>query len=176
MAELKNLENELDRFRLRLLAAGAFVVLAFSLLAARLTYLQVVRYDDLSAQAETNRTAVLPIVPNRGRILDRHGEVLATNYSAYTLEITPSKVEDLDATIDELANFCRLLEDWKAGTPLDEIRRKHNANENARANPGPKANWRRRGCAHSRHWRNTWPCWHGGRWCPRSCARLGRNG
>ena len=101
MAELKNLENELDRFRLRLIAAGAFVLLAFALLGARLSYLQVVRYEDLSAQAETNRTAVLPIVPNRGRILDRNGEVLATNYSAYTLEITPSKVEDLDATIDE---------------------------------------------------------------------------
>ncbi len=38
-----------------------------------------------------------------------------------------SQRADLDATIDELASFCRLLEDWKAGTPLDEIRRKHNA-------------------------------------------------
>ena len=85
MAELKNLENELDRFRLRLVAAGAFVLLAFVLLGARLAYLQVVRHEDLFAQAETNRTAVLPIVPNRGRILDRNGEVLATNYSAYTL-------------------------------------------------------------------------------------------
>ena len=85
MAELKNLETELDRFRLRLIAAGAFVLLAFGLLATRLWYLQVVRYEDLAAQAESNRTAVLPIVPNRGRILDRNGEVLATNYSAYTL-------------------------------------------------------------------------------------------
>ena len=103
MAELKNLETELDRFRLRLIAAGAFVLLAFGLLATRLWYLQVVRYEDLAAQAESNRTAVLPIVPNRGRILDRNGEVLATNYSAYTLEITPSKVDDLEATIDALA-------------------------------------------------------------------------
>ena len=103
MAELKNLEGELDRFRLRVIAAGVFVLLGFALLGARLSYLQVVRHEDLSAQAETNRTAVLPIVPNRGRILDRNGEVLATNYSAYTLEITPSKVDDLEATIDSLA-------------------------------------------------------------------------
>jgi penicillin-binding protein 2 len=34
---------------------------------------------------------VLPIVPNRGLIVDRNGVVLATNYSAYTLEITPSR-------------------------------------------------------------------------------------
>ena len=47
MAEIKNLENELDRFRLRLIAAGACVLLAFGLLGARLWYLQVVRYEDL---------------------------------------------------------------------------------------------------------------------------------
>ena len=105
MAELKDLEGELDRFRLRLLVAAAFVLLGFGLLAARLTYLQVTRYEDLAEQAETNRTAVIPIVPNRGQIVDRNGTVLATNYSAYTLEIMPSKVDDLEATIDELAGF-----------------------------------------------------------------------
>ena len=68
-------------------------------------YLQVVRYDDLSEQAESNRTAIVPIVPNRGLILDRNGVVLATNYSAYTLEIMPSKVANIDATIEALAQF-----------------------------------------------------------------------
>jgi len=71
--------------------------------AARLFYLQVVRHDDLLAQAENNRTAIVPIVPNRGLILDRNGIVLASNYSAYTLEITPSKITNLERTIDELA-------------------------------------------------------------------------
>ena len=66
-------------------------------------YLQVVQHDELSTQAENNRIAVVPIVPNRGLILDRNGVVLANNYSAYTLEITPSKVDDLEATIDALA-------------------------------------------------------------------------
>ena len=41
-----------------------------------------------------NRISVVPVVPNRGLILDRNGEVLAANYSAYTLEITPSKVAE----------------------------------------------------------------------------------
>ncbi len=108
MAELKNLQDELDRFRLRLLAAALFVLIGFGLLAARLTYLQVTRYEDLAEQAEANRTAVLPIVPNRGQIVGRNGEVLATNYSAYTLEITPTKVDDLDGTIDALAEFIEI--------------------------------------------------------------------
>ncbi|MES2053567.1 MAG: penicillin-binding protein 2, partial [Pseudomonadota bacterium] len=78
------------------------VLLGFGLLAGRLVYLQVYRHDDLSEQAESNRTAVVPIVPNRGLILDRNGVVLATNYSAYTLEITPSKVGNLEETIAAL--------------------------------------------------------------------------
>src|SRR6478672_4494185 len=102
MTELRNVEADLSRFRARVLVASLVVLLAFVLLAARLVYLQVVRHDDLSEQAESNRTAVVPIVPNRGLILDRNGVVLATNYSAYTLEITPSKVANLDETIAAL--------------------------------------------------------------------------
>ena len=48
--------------------------------------------------------AVVPITPNRGLILDRNGVVLARNYSAYTLEITPSKLRvPLEEMIDSLA-------------------------------------------------------------------------
>jgi penicillin-binding protein 2 len=102
MIEIRNVEADLAHFRTRVLVAGLLAVCAFGLVAARMVYLQVVRHDDLAAQAESNRTAVLPVVPNRGQILDRHGRVLATNYSAYTLEITPSQVQDIDATIDAL--------------------------------------------------------------------------
>ncbi len=102
MTELRNVEADLSRFRGRVLVATLAVFFAFSLLAARLVYLQVYRHADLADQAENNRTAIVPIVPNRGLILDRNGIVLASNYSAFTLEITPSKVENLDATIAEL--------------------------------------------------------------------------
>ena len=103
MTELKNLEQELGRFRARLWAAAGFVLFCFGLLAFRLVVLQVMRHDDLALRAEANRVAVVPIVPNRGLIVDRNGVVLANNYSAYTLEITPSKVEDVEATINALA-------------------------------------------------------------------------
>ena len=103
MTVIRNVQLELSRFRMRVLVASIVVALCFGLVAARLFYLQVARHDDLLAQAENNRTAIVPIVPNRGLILDRNGIVLASNYSAYTLEITPSKVPDLEHTIDELA-------------------------------------------------------------------------
>ncbi|WP_066256235.1 penicillin-binding protein 2 [Hydrogenophaga flava] len=105
MTELRNVEADLAQFRTRVVVAGLAVLFAFGLLAARMVYLQVLRHEDFDAQAESNRTAVLPVVPNRGQILDRHGRVLATNFSAYTLEITPSKVEDLDSTIEALGEL-----------------------------------------------------------------------
>jgi len=103
MTEIRDIEADLSRFRVRALVASVVVVLCFLLVASRLVYLQVVRHEDLREQAESNRTAIIPVVPNRGLILDRNGIVLATNYSAYTLEITRSKVPNLEQTIDELS-------------------------------------------------------------------------
>ncbi|NMM91007.1 penicillin-binding protein 2 [Rhodococcus sp. SRB_17] len=103
MTELRNTEADASRFRLRAIVVGAVVFLAFCLLVARLFFLQVVRHEDLAEQAESNRTAIVPIVPNRGLILDRNGVVLATNYAAYTLEVTPSKAGALEDTLNALA-------------------------------------------------------------------------
>ncbi len=108
MTEIKNLEGDLQRFRARVLLAGLAVLLAFGLLAARLAWLQMVRHDELSMLAESNRTAIVPVTPNRGLILDRNGVVLASNYSAYTLEVTPSKVANLERTFDELAQVLEI--------------------------------------------------------------------
>ena len=115
MTELRNVLADLARFRLRVLVVGIVVALCFLLLVARLVVLQVVRHDDLKAQAESNRTAVVPVVPNRGQILDRNGIVLANNYSAYTLELTPSRIADLERTIDALAEVVEI-------TPRDRRR------------------------------------------------------
>ncbi|MDI9334656.1 MAG: penicillin-binding protein 2 [Cytophagales bacterium] len=108
MIELQNLERDLTRFRGRILIVSALVVTLFALLLSRLFYLQVIRHEDLHSQAEGNRTAAVPIVPNRGLILDRHGIVLANNYSAYTLEVTPSKVPRMDDTIEELSKIIEI--------------------------------------------------------------------
>ncbi len=105
LSELRNTEFEIYKFQSRVMVLQGVVLFCFLLLGARLFYLQVIRHDDLLEQAENNRTAILPTVPNRGTILDRNGIVLANNYSAYTLEITPSKVKDLEATIDSLAEI-----------------------------------------------------------------------
>ena len=102
LRELKNHERELYFFQLRIGFAAFAVLAAFALLLVRFFQLQVVQHDTYASKAEDNRISIVPIAPNRGLILDRNGVVLARNYSAYTLEIFPEKVRDLDSTIQEL--------------------------------------------------------------------------
>ncbi|MEG2047227.1 MAG: penicillin-binding protein 2 [Comamonas sp.] len=123
--DVRNTESELMDFRVRVWVISVVVMLLLGVVWVRLVVLQVARHDAYAERAESNRTAVVPIVPNRGQILDRNGVVLASNYSAYTLEITRSKVENLEETIDQLAEvveisardrrkFKRLVEDSKS--------------------------------------------------------------
>ena len=115
MTELRNVKADLSRFRARVLVASIVVLLGFLLVTARLVYLQVLRHDDLLEQAENNRTAIVPVVPNRGLILDRNGIVLASNLSAYTLEVTPAKISNLKQTIEDLSQVLEI-------TPRDRRR------------------------------------------------------
>ena len=108
LAEFKDHQRELYYFHLRIGIAGAFVFAAFALLLVRFVYLQVVQYDYYHTKAEDNRISIVPIMPNRGLILDRNGIVLARNYSAYTLEISPGKVPNLEKTINELESVVEI--------------------------------------------------------------------
>jgi penicillin-binding protein 2 len=103
--ELKNHLREIFHFRLRLAVSIGFTMLLLAILLLRFLYLQVVRHDYYQTLAENNRISIVPIVPNRGLILDRNGVEMAHNYSGYTLEISPGKVANIDATIEELATL-----------------------------------------------------------------------
>ena len=123
--EFRNPEEHIDRFRSRLTVAGGFVLACFAVLFGRFIWLQVVQHSYYQTRAEDNRISLVPIVPNRGLIVDRNGVILARNYSAYTLEVMPSRVQgDLDGVIDQLAavidiqpkdrkRFKKLLEESK---------------------------------------------------------------
>jgi len=123
--ELRNAELELHHFQVRLAVAAGLVLFVFLLLAGRFFYLQVVRHGELYTLAEANRISIVPVVPNRGIIVDRNGVLLAHNYSAYTLEVQPDRIANLESLIDELATvveitardrrrFKRLLEESKS--------------------------------------------------------------
>lgn len=106
--ELKNHQREIYFFRLRLVLCLGFVALLLLILLGRVFYLQVIRYDYFRTMGENNRIYVAPVVPNRGLIMDRNGQVMARNYSGYTLEIAANKVKDLDALIAELSQLVEI--------------------------------------------------------------------
>ena len=103
--ELKDHQREIYFFRLRLIISLVFVLVLVLTLVVRLIYMQVVRQSYFNTLADNNRIAIVPIVPNRGLIQDRNGIILAQNFSGYTLEISPPKVADLEATINSLATL-----------------------------------------------------------------------
>ena len=103
MKAFRNPQQEVDLFRTRAAVAGLIVLAAFAVLTARLIWLQVIKHDELHQRAEAQRTALVPVTANRGLIRDRNGIVIAENFSAYTLEINPRRVDNVAATIDTLA-------------------------------------------------------------------------
>lgn len=128
-AELRNYDQELFWYQRRLTLAAALVVLCFLTLLGRFVYLQVVQHKHFATLAEANRIDIQPEAPNRGIITDRNGVVLASNYSAYTLELNPQKIPDLEAAIEEVAKiveisprdrrrFKRLLEEFRSNDSL----------------------------------------------------------
>ncbi|MBC8006983.1 MAG: penicillin-binding protein 2 [Prolixibacteraceae bacterium] len=113
--ELRDHQRELYYFQLRLAIVGSAVLFAFFLLLVRFFYVQVIQHEYYHTLAEQNRIFIVPVVPNRGLIVDRNGVVLAHNFAAYTLEITPSLVDDIEQTITNLSTLVAI-------TPKDRKR------------------------------------------------------
>ena len=106
---LINPEVEFLRYRRRMEIAGIVAALLFLALFSRFVWLQLIQYDHYHALAENNRISLVPAPPSRGVIYDRENMVLAHNFSAHTLEITPSKVNaKLDEVIDHLGEVVAI--------------------------------------------------------------------
>ena len=89
-------------FKQRLGFLTALISIAFLVIIGRFFYLQMFKYDFYKGLSENNRITVIPNVPNRGLIMDRNGIIMADNNFVYSLEITSSKVTNLNKTIDDL--------------------------------------------------------------------------
>ena len=72
----------------------AVVLVCCGAMAARLVWLQLVQGAHFKALADENRIRLMPRNPMRGRLLDRHGLVLATNRLTYRLYIQPQQVSE----------------------------------------------------------------------------------
>jgi penicillin-binding protein 2 len=100
------IRTESDReqiFSRRALFIGAVQGGIGLMLAGRMAYLSVFERDKYELLAEDNRVSVRLIPPRRGWIVDRNGKPLALNRPDYRLELVPEQVDDLEATLAQIA-------------------------------------------------------------------------
>ena len=84
-----------------------FIVSVIILIAIiiKVFYIQVFAYDKLSSLAESLWSRELPIKADRGEIVDRNGEVLATNITTVSLVVVPGQIDDAEAVARDLSNI-----------------------------------------------------------------------
>lgn len=105
---LKDTIRENQAFLNRTIGAGFLVLLAVLLVLWRMVQLQVIDHEHFTTLSQENRVKVVPLPPTRGLIYDRRSVLLAQNRPAYSLEITPEQVDDLQWTLAELAQIIEV--------------------------------------------------------------------
>ena len=84
------------------------ITFLFCFLCARFFYVQVIWSEELGYRALDQWTREIPITPQRGKITDRNGVLLADNSTAYTVYARSNAVKDKESTAGLLANALGL--------------------------------------------------------------------
>ena len=116
------LPHKLLTRRATILGAGQTILMGA--LAERMYQLQVVEKDRYALLADENRINLQLLPPQRGRILDRFGAVLADNHQNYRLVVIPEQAGDIAATVEALAGLIEIGEGDRRRVFRD-IKRKH---------------------------------------------------
>ena len=88
--------------RKKILAWVLIVIAGLSVCTGRLAYLMVIRSEYYETLADELHERERSIKAARGEILDRNGEVLASNKSVCTISVIHNQIEDPEAVIDML--------------------------------------------------------------------------
>jgi penicillin-binding protein 2 len=93
---------ELER---RMAVSIAIVTLAFTLIGARLWYLQVQRGPEMRSISESNRIRLTRVPAARGVVYDRYGEILIDNRPSFDVIFVPEDTRDRKAVLTRLAGY-----------------------------------------------------------------------
>ena len=108
------LQLRLPLWRSRMMLALVFA--GFMALIARAMYLQAWNNDFLQAKGESRYSRVLEISATRGKITDRHGEILASSTPVKSVWAIP---EDVKASAEQLSQLAAALQ-----LPPEELNQK----------------------------------------------------
>jgi penicillin-binding protein 2 len=94
--------QEAEIYQKRLIKVTIFVLTIFSILFVRLWFLQIIKGTEYRIQSENNRIDLKDVLPFRGLIFDRNGEILVDNRPSFNLDVVPDDVKKPDDLIDDL--------------------------------------------------------------------------
>ncbi len=80
------------------------ITFLFLSLMVRFFYIQVVWSEELNYRALDQWTREIPIVAERGKVVDRNGRILADNNTAYTVFARSNAVKDAEKTANRLSS------------------------------------------------------------------------
>ncbi len=96
-----------DNLSRRLAFLGVLIIALFAALVTRAWYLQVLVAEEFSDQAVRNHVEIIVTQPTRGRILDRHGVVLADNIRTGIVTVDRSRYApgQIDYVLEQLSQL-----------------------------------------------------------------------
>jgi len=100
------------------------IVIVFVLVAMRFFYLQVIKAGDLQKQATQQRVKEIVETPERGKILDRNGNILAMSLMAQDIAVYPNLITSPERQ-KEIAKMLADTLDLKYSYVLKQIRSKN---------------------------------------------------
>lgn len=121
---IKDAVTENRIFLNRIVVTFLLVITVMVALVGRLVYLQIAGHEHYASLATRNRIKISSIPPTRGIIYDRYGRILAENLPAYSLEIIPEQVKDLDETLINLQELLAIPDEKIAEFHKQRKRRK----------------------------------------------------
>ena len=92
----------------RLITVFLLIGLYFLIMFGRLAYVQLIESDEILAKAEDLWSRDIPLRADRGKILDRNGEVLVENELAPTLVVVPRQIEDAERVANQLTKIINI--------------------------------------------------------------------
>ena len=98
----------ISRLRRKLLVASALAVLLLLALLVNLYYVSIVKGPEYAKMAQRQWQSSLSLKAERGRILDRNGNVLAESYTTYQVCVNPQAITE-DADRERIANILSTL-------------------------------------------------------------------
>lgn len=98
-------------FERRTVVLGGLKLLAVATLSGRLYQLEILQSDEYKVMSEENRIKLIPVLPARGKILDRFGQVLAENRNYYRIMLDDNLVTNPEETVREIGKMLSFSED-----------------------------------------------------------------